>query len=375
MSRQPLATSSYRRHAVGRRFLLLAPLIFAFLTADRPAVAQDDARTKQLRLLCAMLSGDLTDPGGIAAFRRCLTTRNPVGEMRGDNLVGAGASPPADRSDAAPPSGYGHDSRDMLAEGVERFQSPDGKVAFAVDRDAKLWRWTIGAKDARVLDQSVAIFFATNDGRLFIRDSDGALWREDGEAPNRVLIDRTVADFQPVDKKVIYVCGTDRKLWRENGDTTNRTLVDQEVAAFQAIDASVVYVLGTDGKLWRETGDMNRRSLVAAAAFAFQYVADGDATYVLTIAGVLWRQVGTGNPEQVDRDIAAFHAIDMHLAFVLGKDGRLWQELGNRDQAVLVDSNVLVGLGQLAFQALDAQHVFVLGNDHKLWAETMPPGR
>jgi hypothetical protein len=39
------------------------------------------------------------------------------------------------------------------------------------------WRWTIGAKDARVLDQSVAIFLATKDGRLFICDSDGALWR------------------------------------------------------------------------------------------------------------------------------------------------------------------------------------------------------
>ena len=60
---------------------------------------------------------------------------------------------------------------------------------------------------------------------------------------------------------------------------------------------------------------------------------------------------------------------------MLGRDGRLWQELGNRDRAVLVDGDVLVTDGRAAFQATDAQHIYVLGNDHKLWAETMPAGR
>jgi hypothetical protein len=96
---------------------------------------------------------------------------------------------------------------------------------------------------------------------------------------------------------------------------------------------------------------------------------------VLTADKVLWRQVGGENPEQVDRAVDALEAVDMHLTYVLGNDGRLWQELGNRDQAVLVDSGLMVGAGRQSFQAIDAQHVLALGSDQKLWAETMPPGR
>jgi hypothetical protein len=97
---------------------------------------------------------------------------------------------------------------------------------------------------------------------------------------------------------------------------------------------------------------------------------------VLAQDGTLWRQSGdNAKPEQIDRGVAAFQAVDLHLAYVLSRDGRLWQELGNRDQAVLVDGDVLVTAGRAAFQATDAQHIYVLGNDHKLWAETMPAGR
>lgn len=366
---------SYFETSNGCAACLAALPIAALLAMGARAAAEDDARTKQLRLLCATLSGDLTDPGGIAAFRRCLTAHNPVDEIRRDNNIGTNTPPVQDRPTAVPPAGFGHNSRAMLAEGVERFHTADGKIAYAIDKDGKLWRWTVSAKDARVVDQSIAMLFATKDGHLYVLDSAGALWREDGDAQHRVLIDRTVAEFQDIDGKTIYVRGTDKKLWRENGDASNRTLVDRQVAAFQAIDARIVYVLGADGKLWRETGDMNARFMVATAISAFQYVPDGNAAYVLNTDAVLWRQVGTDKPEEVDKDVAAFHAVDMHLSYVLGKDGRLWQELGNRDQAVLVDTNVLVGLGPNAFQAFDAQHVFVLGSDHKLWAETMPPGR
>jgi hypothetical protein len=52
------------------QFLGLALLVPAWLGAADGAAAQDDARMRQLRLLCAQLSGDLTDPGGIAAFQR-----------------------------------------------------------------------------------------------------------------------------------------------------------------------------------------------------------------------------------------------------------------------------------------------------------------
>jgi hypothetical protein len=75
--------------------LLAAGVIFA-ITAGF-ASAEDDARMKQLRLLCARLSGDLTDPGGMAAFRRCLTTHNPLNEIRRDNNVAAPAVPPTNK--------------------------------------------------------------------------------------------------------------------------------------------------------------------------------------------------------------------------------------------------------------------------------------
>jgi hypothetical protein len=99
----------------------LAFIALAFLGNGRPVLAQDDARTRQLRLLCARLSGDLTEPGGVAAFRRCLTTHDPLGEIRRDNNVGGGAAPAADRPDARPPKGFGGDSRRSLAKGVQRF--------------------------------------------------------------------------------------------------------------------------------------------------------------------------------------------------------------------------------------------------------------
>jgi hypothetical protein len=58
-------------------------VVAAALAAALPAAAHaDDARTAQLRLLCVQLSGDLTDPGGMAAFRRCMTSHNPLGAIR-----------------------------------------------------------------------------------------------------------------------------------------------------------------------------------------------------------------------------------------------------------------------------------------------------
>jgi hypothetical protein len=56
--------------------------VLALATAARG----DDARTARLRLLCAQISGDLTEPGGIAEFRRCLNARDPVAAMRQNAL-------------------------------------------------------------------------------------------------------------------------------------------------------------------------------------------------------------------------------------------------------------------------------------------------
>jgi hypothetical protein len=354
-----------------RALSLLMLLVPAMLAATGPVLSQDSTRTKQLRMLCVQLSGDLTEPGGIAAFRRCLSAHDPLEEMRRQNNVGhVGIRRIVDRPGAAPPRGFGRNSRIAIAQAIANFQTMDGKVIYAVATDGRLWRSTTGTKDARVVDKSVASFRVTRDGRVFVLGADDALWRENDGAGPRILIEQKVADFQPLDK-ILYVRGTDGALWREAG--TARTLVDKQVASFQAIDAGTVYVLSTDGKLWRETGDMHTRSLVAGAIKAFRYVPDGNTTYVLTTSHILWRQAGSQKPEQVDRDVADFRAVDMNLVYVLGRDDRLWKELGNRDQAVLVDSDVMAGA--TSFQVLDAQHVLLIDQDRKLWSETMPPGR
>jgi hypothetical protein len=363
-----------------RRFplthLILALAVFS-LAWSGGAAAQDDARIRQLRLLCAQLSGDLTDPGGLAAFRRCLTTHNPLGEIKRDNHIGGGGVPKvtADRPNAKPPTGFGHDSRNSIGEGIQRFTTNDGRVFYATDKDGKLWHWDPATKDSYIVDDKVASFRIVDDGHLLVLGTDGRLWLEPNIVSGRVLVDEKVADFQPI-AGVVYVRGAGGDLWREIGNANHRTLIDQQVTAFQAIDAKEVDVLGNDGKLWREIGDARDRKEVASTVEAFQYLPDGETTYVLARDGSLWRQEGgAGKPDLVDRNVAAFQAVDMHLAFVLGKDGRLWKELGNRDQSVLVDSGVLTSAGRSAFQATDAQHIYILGDDRRLWAETMPPGR
>jgi hypothetical protein len=351
-----------------RQFLLA--LVVAMAASAFPAMAQDDARMKQLRLLCAQLSCDLTDPGGIAAFRRCLTTRDPLGEIKRDNNIGHVAAP-LDRPDVKPPKGFGHDSRRALADGVQRFDTPDGKLFFAVDKDGTLWRWDSETKKTFAVDHKAASVRAIDADHLLILHADGTLWREAADGGGRAQLDRGVAEFQPFGADLVYVLGGDGDLWREP-DKSNRALVDHTVKAFQALDASVVYVLGTDGKLWRETGDTRDRKSVASQVAGFQYVANGDTIYVLAADGSLWRKQGPAEAKQIDRGIAAFEAVDANLAFVLGGDGRLWRDAGDRDHAALVESAVQVAAGKGSFQVLDAAHVIVLGADHKLWAETMP---
>jgi outer membrane protein OmpA-like peptidoglycan-associated protein len=73
---------------------LLLLFAWGWIPIARPAAAQDDAQMRQLRLLCAQLSGDLTEPGGMAAFQRCLTTHNPAKEIRRDNNVASPAVRP-----------------------------------------------------------------------------------------------------------------------------------------------------------------------------------------------------------------------------------------------------------------------------------------
>jgi hypothetical protein len=349
-----------------RAFALLSAGLVLVMTSGL-ARADDDARMKQLRLLCARLSGDLTDPGGIAAFRRCLTTHNPLNEIRRDNNIAAPAAAP----NAEAPDGYGRNSRLHVADGVERFQVAEANLVYVINSAGKLWRATIEGKDAHQLDEKIA-GFQIADGHLFLHSADGTLWRTKLDGSEKTMIDLTVAAFQPINAGLIYVLGTDHTLWRESGGAGKRSEVDHTVKDFQAIDATLVYVLGADGQLWREVGSAQARTLVAKDVVAFQYFPNGDTVYVLAGDGTLWRKSGNANADQVDQAVAAFQAMDAQLVFVLGKNGRLWREIGGRAQAALVDHDVLLSIGKAAFQAPDPGHVFVLGSDHRLWAESMP---
>ncbi|MFZ3354663.1 MAG: hypothetical protein WA268_27765 [Xanthobacteraceae bacterium] len=330
------------------------------------AAAADDARMRQLRLLCAQLSGDLTDPGGIAAFRRCLTSHDPLNEIRRDNNIAA----PADRPDAAPPRGFGRDSRRRVAANIEGFETGEANVIYVLDGAGRLWRGAVEGNNARLIDEKVGGFRFV-DGHLFIRGSDGGLWRLKPDGTERTRVDQGVVAFQPLTAGLIYVLGADRTLWRETVAPSKRAIVDRTVKDFQAIDASIVTVLGTDGKLWRETGTMQTRTLIAGSIAAFQDVANG-TTYVLTTDSILWRQTGNGNAEQVDQSVAAFQAIDSRTAFVLGNDGRLWRDDGGRSGAVLVDRDLLVVAGKVAFHADDPRRVYIVATDHTLWLEALP---
>jgi hypothetical protein len=344
----------------------------AMVTMAGLAFAQDDARTRQLRLLCMQLSGDLTEPGGQARFLRCLK-REPIGEIRRNNNI---AGPP-DRPTAAPPDHYGRNSRRYLAGGIDRFQSGDGNLLYVVTTDGKLWRGTIDAKDAKdghLIDENVAAFQVV-DGHVFAQSTAGTLWRTKLDGTERTRLDDAVATFQAINAELIYVLGTDGRLWRELGDARKRGEVDRAVKTFHAIDAGVVFVLDAGQVLWRDVGTRTSRTHVADQVTGFQYIPDGDTMYVHAIDAVLWRKSGNDQAEQVDKSVAAFQAVDRHLIYVLGTDGRLWREAGGHDQAVLVDRDLLVSSGNAAFQATDPAHIYVLDSDHKLWAESMPAGR
>jgi hypothetical protein len=332
-----------KRHLPGLpRTLMSLSAGFAVMTTMGLASGADDARVRQLRLLCMQLSGDLTDPGGMAAFNRCMSTGDPLGEIRRDNNI---AEAPADRPNAAPPGGFGRNSRVHVANGTERFQTADASLVYVLDQAGKLWRGTMDGKDGRLLDQNVSAF-QVSDGRLFAQGVDGTLWRAKTDGSERTRIDQTVEAFQPVNAGLIYVLGTDHILWRETGDAGKRAEVDRTVKDFQAIDGNLVFVLGADGTLWREAGTAKSRTLAAGQVTTFQYVPNGDTIYVQTADTLLWRKSANEKAELVDQSVAAFQAVDSHLVFVLGKDGRLWREPGGRDQAVLVDRDVLVNRGQ-----------------------------
>jgi hypothetical protein len=326
---------------------------------------------------CDWIGGDFAEPGEVIFNTGC----RGGGGRRAASPAAPKDEPPKllDRLDARAPVNYGATTRKSIGAGIERFAIVGATFAYGLDGAARLWRFGLADKDSKLVAQTVAEFRATPAGPLLILEKDGTLWRADGDGANRAFLDHQVADAQPAGDGV-YVLGTDKRLSRLHADGKTRDPVDDNVAAFQAVDASIVFVLGTDGALWRETGDMHNRVKIGQPVAAFEYVADGDTTYVLTPTHFLWRQTGTGTPSQVDHDVAAFHAVDSSLVYVMGSDARLWQELGDRAQAALVDGDLALKLGPAAFQFagkgdVEGQAIYALDRKHELWAETMPRAR
>jgi hypothetical protein len=328
---------------------------------------------------CDWIGGDFAEPGEIIFNTGC---RHGGG---GGRRIGAPAprrdEPPKllDRLSARAPVNYGATTRKLIGAGIERFEIVGGKLAYGLDSAARLWRFTLGTKDTSMVAQSISQFRAVEGGALLLLEKDGTLWRAEGDGSKRTFLDHEVGDFQPVGD-LVYIAGKDKKLWRLHEDGKTRDLVDENVAAFQSISSTLVLVLGTDEALWRETGDWHNRVKVAQPVAGFDYVAEGDTAYVSTPNHILWRQKGTDPAAQVDHDVAAFHAVDASLAYVLATDGRLWQELADRSHAVLVDGDLAVKLGPGAFQFassgdVEGQAVYLLDRKHELWAETMPSAR
>ena len=326
---------------------------------------------------CDWIGGDFAEPGEVIFNTGC----------RGGGV--RHASPPAqpkdeppkllDRLDARAPANYGASTRKSIGAGIERFEIVGGAVAYGLDGAGRLWRIALGGKDSKMVAQSVSRFRATEAGPLYVLEKDGTLWRSDGDGSNRTFLDHQVGDVQPAGDSV-YVLGTDKRLSRLHTDGKGRDPVDENVSAFQAINSTTVFVLGTDGALWRESGDMHNRVKIGQPVAGFEYVADAETIYVLTPSHFLWRQTETETSRQVDHDVAAFHAVDAKLVYVLATDARLWQELGDRSQALLVDGDLAVKLGSAAFQFagrgdVEGQAVYMLDRKHGLWAETMPSAR
>lgn len=328
---------------------------------------------------CDWIGGDFAEPGEVIFNTGC---RGGGGVRHGGGPAPQAKDEPPkllDRLDARAPPNYGASTRKSIGAGIEGFEIVGGAVAYGLDGGARLWRFTLGGKDSKMVAQSVSRFRASEAGPLFVLEKDGTLWRSDGEGSNRTFVDHEVGDVQPAGDS-LYVLGTDKRLSRLHADGKGRDPVDEKVSAFQAVDSTTVFVLGSDGALWRETGDMHNRVKIGQPVQAFEYLGDGDATYILTPTHFLWRQTGKEPPRQVDHDVAAFHAVDASLVYVLATDARLWQELDDRSKAVLVEGDLAVKLGPAAFQFaskgdVEGQAIYLLDRKHGLWAETMPSAR
>jgi len=64
-----------------KAWTVAAGAVVAGLSALGISPAASGMTTAQQRLLCVQLSGDLTDPGGLAEFRRCMNSSHPIAAL------------------------------------------------------------------------------------------------------------------------------------------------------------------------------------------------------------------------------------------------------------------------------------------------------
>ena len=65
-----------------KTWAVVAGAALAGLIALAPSSSARAMTTAQQRLLCVQLGGDLTDPGGMAEFRRCMNARHPIEALK-----------------------------------------------------------------------------------------------------------------------------------------------------------------------------------------------------------------------------------------------------------------------------------------------------
>jgi hypothetical protein len=267
---------------------------------------------------------------------------------------------------------------------VIAFQGLDGNNVFVLGQNGNLWleMWPFGNQippNRLQLDGNVRAFQAIQSGfgdKVFVLGTDDNLWWEPwptGSVANtiaeRLIVDANVQTFQVLDVYDVFVLGEDGNLWWEGlpfgkvGQTLQtmhtRRQVDSNVQAFQPIDGYDIYVLGLDGNLWFETWPVPGPNTST-------YDAWGNVQETINLRKI------------VDQNVAAFQAIDVNTAFVLGSDGNLWLETspwGDVSQTINtrqhVDANVASFYAWAAASSPSEYWVvFVKDTNGNLWYET-----
>jgi hypothetical protein len=219
------------------------------------------------------------------------------------------------------------------------------------------------------VDGNVAKFHAYDASTVYALHNDGTLWREIGTS--RTLVDTAVHDFQlapgsTAAAPIVYVLHTNGNLVFHLGTgASTGTFVDGGIAQFSVTHFGFVYEMTQNGTLYFRSGAT--RAYVDANVRAFQGM-DASTVYVLGTDGKLWNETAPfGGPTgyahrfEVDANVTSFKAVDDSNVYVLGSDGKLWNEHGTMNNRMFVDQNVQ------RYTPLDDFTIYVQGTDSNVW--------